>query len=94
MAGCVLGCFFGLGLTSASTLRLWDGRVATFNVDPMLMVLSVMGAAAFLAGMVQSLFESWFCLLGEMSFGLLHQGFWSISSMGIDMPAALLTDHL
>ncbi|MGA2386818.1 MAG: hypothetical protein ABSG33_09830 [Candidatus Bathyarchaeia archaeon] len=28
-------------------MRLWDGRVATFNVDSMLTALSVTGAATF-----------------------------------------------
>jgi len=35
-------------------LRLWDGRVATFNVDPMLTALSDMGAAGFPGGKFQN----------------------------------------
>ena len=45
MAVCALGCFFGLGLEGFCELRLLYGRNATFHVDSMLKLLSVMGAA-------------------------------------------------
>jgi hypothetical protein len=41
--------FFGLGLVSGFALRLWDGRIATFHVDSMVKLLSVMGALSFSA---------------------------------------------
>jgi hypothetical protein len=45
-----LGCFFVLGLEGFCVLFKWDGRFATFNVDAMLTVLSIMALRAFSTG--------------------------------------------
>ena len=53
VAGCFSGCFFGLELEGDCGLRLCYGRIATFNVDAMLALLSDMGglwAASFPGG--------------------------------------------
>ena len=62
---CGLGCFFGLGLEAVFSLRLCYGRIATFNVDAMLKLLSVTGAAIpSAAGCV--LLKFWFSNLGAL----------------------------
>lgn len=54
VAVCVLCCFFGLGFEGVCVLRLLYGRIATFNVDAMLKLLSVTGATAFVARLVRA----------------------------------------
>ena len=46
---CFLGCFFGSAFEALCGLRLFPGQNATFNVDSMLLALSVSGAVAFWA---------------------------------------------
>jgi hypothetical protein len=67
---CVLGCFFGLGLEGLCGLRLCYGRIATFNVDPMLMLLPVMGAVVF-------------SVAGSVLLGFRFSNFWDLTALSV-----------
>jgi hypothetical protein len=65
VAVCVLGCFFGSAFEGFCGLRLLFGRVATFHVDAMLPLLSVLGAR-FFGGVCFRVLRFWVCVLGRL----------------------------